>query len=209
MAAVSDARQAILARVERARTRVGDLRRARSDLAVALRMIGPPKPWGAPAAALAKIEGAAQALSRLGDELDVEGARVRKRGQAMGEALAGAEREVATLLQTPLSGLFARIAASLEAEAARSGREVEVVVLGGELEVDRGVVEQLTDELEAQAEGVFAYLDELGSGSLLEGVIAGIEANWFQGEIADAAYRLQRQVSSGRSVVVEPSGKNV
>jgi methylmalonyl-CoA mutase N-terminal domain/subunit len=67
-------------------------------------------------------------------------------------------------------------------------------------------VEQLTDELEAQAEGVFAYLDELGSGSLLEGVIAGIEANWFQGEIADAAYRLQRQVSSGRSVVVGVNG---
>jgi methylmalonyl-CoA mutase N-terminal domain/subunit len=67
-------------------------------------------------------------------------------------------------------------------------------------------VEQLTDELEARAEAVFAHLEALGSGSMLDGVIAGIEANWFQGEIADAAYRLQRQVASGRSVIVGVNG---
>ena len=63
-------------------------------------------------------------------------------------------------------------------------------------------VESLTDEMCAQAEAVFAHLDELGSGSMLEGVIAGIESNWFQTEIADASYRFQRRVSSGRSVIV-------
>jgi methylmalonyl-CoA mutase N-terminal domain/subunit len=67
-------------------------------------------------------------------------------------------------------------------------------------------VEALTDELEAQAEAVFAHLDELGSGSILDGVVAGIEANWFQGEIADAAYRFQRQVSSDRLVIVGVNG---
>lgn len=67
-------------------------------------------------------------------------------------------------------------------------------------------VESLTDELEAQAEAVFATLDDLGSGSMLDGVIAGIEANWFQSEIADAAYRLQRQVATGRSVIVGVNG---
>ncbi len=63
-------------------------------------------------------------------------------------------------------------------------------------------VESLTDEMCAQAEAIFAHLDELGSGSMLEGVIAGIESNWFQTEIADASYRFQRRVSSGRSVIV-------
>ncbi len=63
-------------------------------------------------------------------------------------------------------------------------------------------VESLTNEMCTQAEAVFAHLDELGSGSMLEGVIAGIESNWFQTEIADASYRFQRQVSSGRSVIV-------
>jgi methylmalonyl-CoA mutase N-terminal domain/subunit len=67
-------------------------------------------------------------------------------------------------------------------------------------------VEELTDQLEAQAEAVFAHLEELGSGSLLDGVVAGIEANWFQGEIADASYRFQRKVSSDRMVIVGVNG---
>src|SRR5437763_10604081 len=63
-------------------------------------------------------------------------------------------------------------------------------------------VEALTDEMEHGAEEVFAHLDDLGGGSLLEGVHAGIETGWFQGEIAEAAYTLEKKVSSGRRVVV-------
>jgi methylmalonyl-CoA mutase N-terminal domain/subunit len=63
-------------------------------------------------------------------------------------------------------------------------------------------VEALTDELEQQAEAVFAHLLELGSGSMLEGVYAGIDQGWFQGEIADAAYELERKVNDGRRIVV-------
>jgi methylmalonyl-CoA mutase, N-terminal domain len=63
-------------------------------------------------------------------------------------------------------------------------------------------VEALTDEMAAQAEAVFAHLDELGDGSMLEGVVAAIESGWFQGEIADAAYRFQRKVAAGRTVIV-------
>ena len=67
-------------------------------------------------------------------------------------------------------------------------------------------VESLTDQMEARAEEVFAHLEELGGGSILEGVIAGIETNWFQGEIAEAAYRFQRKVSSDRMVIVGVNG---
>ncbi len=63
-------------------------------------------------------------------------------------------------------------------------------------------VESLTDEIERQAEAVFARLDQWGEGSILAGVLHGIETNWFQGEIADAAYLFQRKVASGRRVVV-------
>jgi methylmalonyl-CoA mutase, N-terminal domain len=63
-------------------------------------------------------------------------------------------------------------------------------------------VESLTDEMERQAEAVFSRLDEWGAGSILEGVYHGIEQNWFQGEIADAAYLFQRKVASGRRLVV-------
>jgi methylmalonyl-CoA mutase N-terminal domain/subunit len=63
-------------------------------------------------------------------------------------------------------------------------------------------VEELTDELQRRAEEVFAHLDELGSGSMLEGVIAAIEDGWFQGEIADAAYEFQRKLHAGTWTLV-------
>ena len=63
-------------------------------------------------------------------------------------------------------------------------------------------VEALTDELERRAEEVFAHLDELGGGSMLEGVHAALDDGWFQAEIADAAYELERRVDDGRRVVV-------
>ena len=63
-------------------------------------------------------------------------------------------------------------------------------------------VEALTDEMERQAEELFAHLDELGDGSMLEGAIKGIEENWFQGRIADSAYDLERKLNAGRRITV-------
>jgi methylmalonyl-CoA mutase, N-terminal domain len=63
-------------------------------------------------------------------------------------------------------------------------------------------VEALTDEMERRAEEIFAHLDELGSGSMLEGAIRGIEENWFQNRIADSAYELERRFNEGRRIVV-------
>ena len=63
-------------------------------------------------------------------------------------------------------------------------------------------VESLTDELERQAEELFAHLDSIGGGSMLEGCIQGIEDNWFQGRIADSAYELERAFNEGRRTIV-------
>jgi methylmalonyl-CoA mutase N-terminal domain/subunit len=63
-------------------------------------------------------------------------------------------------------------------------------------------VEALTDEMEQAAEAMFAHLDELGHGSMLEGVYEGIDNGWFQSAIADAAYQFERKVNSGERVVV-------
>jgi methylmalonyl-CoA mutase N-terminal domain/subunit len=67
-------------------------------------------------------------------------------------------------------------------------------------------IEELTDELERQAESVFAHVAEMGGGSMLDGVIAGIEQNWFQGEIADASFDFQRKLNSGRWTQVGATG---
>ncbi len=63
-------------------------------------------------------------------------------------------------------------------------------------------VEWMTDEMERRAESVFAHLDDLGDGSILEGVYAGIEDGYFVNEIADAAYDFERRVNAGRRIVV-------
>ena len=63
-------------------------------------------------------------------------------------------------------------------------------------------VEELTDEIERRAEEVFARLDDLGDGSILDGCVRGVEDGWFQGAIADSAYDLERKLNAHRHLVV-------
>ncbi len=63
-------------------------------------------------------------------------------------------------------------------------------------------VEWMTDEMERQAEAIFAHLDDIGNGSILEGVYAGIDNGYFVGEIADSAYRFEREVNNGNRIIV-------
>ena len=54
------------------------------------------------------------------------------------------------------------------------------------------MVESLTDELERQAYEYFDRIDRLG------GVVAALNENFFQREIAEASYRYQQEVESGQ-----------
>jgi methylmalonyl-CoA mutase cobalamin-binding domain/chain len=63
-------------------------------------------------------------------------------------------------------------------------------------------LEALTDRVEGAAEQYFAKVKEMGRGSMLEGMLVGIERGYFQSEIADAAYREQELYEKGRLVKV-------
>ena len=63
-------------------------------------------------------------------------------------------------------------------------------------------VESLTDRIEEEAEEYFRRIEKLGDGSILEGVLRGIDDGYFQMEIAEAAYRQQRRFDAGRQVQV-------
>jgi methylmalonyl-CoA mutase N-terminal domain/subunit len=67
-------------------------------------------------------------------------------------------------------------------------------------------VESLTDELERQAESIFAHILEAGSDSMLEGAFACIEDGWFIAEIADAAYHFQSKITRGEWIQVGVNG---
>ena len=57
-------------------------------------------------------------------------------------------------------------------------------------------IEQLTDQLEAEAEEIFTRIEEEG------GVVPGIENGWFQREIAYSAARQQAEIEGGLRTVV-------
>jgi methylmalonyl-CoA mutase N-terminal domain/subunit len=63
-------------------------------------------------------------------------------------------------------------------------------------------VEALTNEIERAALDYIKKIEEMGHGSILEGVLAGIENGFFQREIAQAAYEYQKQVESGEQIIV-------
>jgi methylmalonyl-CoA mutase N-terminal domain/subunit len=57
-------------------------------------------------------------------------------------------------------------------------------------------VEHLTEQMEKEANEIFDQIDAYG------GVISAIEAGYFQKEIADAAYRYQREVERKEKIIV-------
>jgi methylmalonyl-CoA mutase N-terminal domain/subunit len=57
-------------------------------------------------------------------------------------------------------------------------------------------IEKLTDEMEAQAEALFAQIEEQG------GVVPGLETGWFQRKIAEAAARQQWEIEQHRRLIV-------
>jgi len=57
-------------------------------------------------------------------------------------------------------------------------------------------VEALTDQMEREAEALFADIDAQG------GVVPAIESGWFQRQIARSAARFQAELESGRRVIV-------
>ena len=57
-------------------------------------------------------------------------------------------------------------------------------------------VEHLTDKLEEEAEAYFERIEDLG------GVVKALDLGFFQKEIADAAYRYQREIEKKTKIVV-------
>ncbi len=64
-------------------------------------------------------------------------------------------------------------------------------------------VEALTDELEREAEEVFARICDMGSdGTVTSGILRGIDDGWFMAEIAEAAFQYQQKVEKGEKKIV-------
>ncbi len=59
-------------------------------------------------------------------------------------------------------------------------------------------VESLTDEIERQCEEIFTRIEEMSEdGTMMSGILKGIETGWFSSEIADAAFAFQNRLDKG------------
>ncbi len=144
-AAIDLVRERLASRIEVAREQSKELRRLRADLADALRLIGPPRPWGAPAAALRRVEWTATSLASLGEELDQAAQDLRGGDQMLKDSVSDARHELSTMRLTPLRRLFARLSAAIETESRRLGRTIIVRTEGTDETVDRRTSELLIE----------------------------------------------------------------
>lgn len=154
---ITVARERVAGRVRGARLQATALRRLRADLAEALRLIGPPRPWGAPAAALRRVERTAADLARMGDDMDRVAEVLRQSDTVLRDDTAAARRLLSSMRMTPVRDLFARVANAALAEARRSGKVVAVRTVGGDELVDRKLVQALVEPCMQLARNAIAH----------------------------------------------------
>jgi chemotaxis protein histidine kinase CheA len=142
---IAVARERVAARVVRAGAQARVLRRVRAELAEALRLIGPPRPWGAPAAALRRVERAVETLVEMGDELDHVSEQLEESDHALKDNAGAAKKLLSAMRQTPIRGMFARLSAAALAEARRTGRLLAIRTVGADEPIDRRLAEQLSE----------------------------------------------------------------
>ncbi len=142
---IAVARERVAARALRTTVLARLLRKTQSDLAEALRLIGPPRPWGAPAAALRHIERAAQTAAAVGDDLDRASEQLGQSNHALKDNAGQAKKLLSAMRQTPIRGMFSRLSAAALAEARRTGRLLTIRTVGADEPIDRRLAEQLTE----------------------------------------------------------------
>ena len=133
------------------------LRDARHSLADALRLIGPPKPWGAPVAAVQRVERAKLATERAAAVL----LRTRHSMQEVDAAYGDAARDLANLSSSMrrarISELFRRIEESFRVLADREGIRIDIQTEGGDELVDRRMLDALAPALVHLARNSIAH----------------------------------------------------
>jgi methylmalonyl-CoA mutase N-terminal domain/subunit len=115
--------------------------------------------------------------------------------QALSAVLGGANslhtNSLDEALALPTAGAAALALRTQQVLAYETGLVESVDPLGGSY-----FVERLTNDLDEETMEIFRAIDKMG------GMVAAIERGYPQREIADSAYRAQRDIESGRQVIV-------
>lgn len=139
-------------------SRAGDAaRNIQRGVREALRMIGPPRPWGAPAAAISRLEECAKQLGPLAERVDTASSQMTTLARRMsreGETLSSAVQSLRTSFA---ASLLERLALSAQSEASRAGKSVVVTISGGDRPVDRRLLEAVVDPMRQLVRNAVAH----------------------------------------------------
>ncbi len=127
--------------------RRAELSHAVSNLREATRLIGPPRPWGAPARAIDLLRRVTHNLTPLMDGLGEVTTDVRQVAKRVAEDTGAFTRSVHELRATEVQTLFDRVAASATTEAKHLEKLISIVQSGAEVKLDRSLVEGLVEPL--------------------------------------------------------------
>lgn len=163
------ARAQVLDGAELVQGMAGRARSLRGVLAEALRLIGPPRPWGAPAAAIQRVEQTAREIFLFAERLERGSALLTEAAFRLRTESAAAHSDLAAIRTTSIAWLFDRVAAAVSAQARREGREVRLVFSGEETAIDRHVAEALFDPVLQLARNAVAHGLESASERALRG----------------------------------------
>ena len=138
------------------RALTAQLRELRARLLEALRLIGPPRPWGAPAAALRHLEWGAQVLGSASDEADQAAVTCRRNAEVLHAGAREMRLELAELRRTTARTLFDRVGQAVR-NLASGGPEVRVEMVGAELPIDRRLAGRLFEPVLQLARNAVAH----------------------------------------------------
>lgn len=113
----------------------------------ALQRIGPPRPWGAPADALERLQSVEREMASSAVELDREGDRIARDAESL-ESIAGAARDsLQRLGASSARWLFDRVAPAADTLARSESKQIVIVRQGDEVEIPRALAERLVEPL--------------------------------------------------------------
>ena len=142
---------------ESARTTARNVRAIRKSLLEARRLIGPPRPWGAPAAALLRIETAVQTLAATAADMERFASTARHQARAVQSTAAASHTDLGTLRRATMEVVFETVHAAISATAERAGRHVRIEQRGAATAIDRRLAEALVDPVLQVARNAVAH----------------------------------------------------
>ncbi|HTQ03342.1 MAG TPA: Hpt domain-containing protein [Polyangiaceae bacterium] len=129
----------------------------RLTLLDAVRRVGPARPWGPPAAALADLDATAEGLRRAAARAKL-GAVTLRNGASLVRTRTSEMREGLTALRrTSMGWVFERVGSAVLRFADGQGKLVRVEIAGAEVTVDRAVAERLLDAVMQLARNAVAH----------------------------------------------------